>query len=215
MSFLSRQYPLFSRSDQALWEEADSWRKMGDRFEIQEGDALAKIVKDYPFRPYTEDARERLIELKRAVPEADPAAWAREKYDIENHTRPGLISRGTGFFTGRPDTSPAAKNGAPTMESLQPFTPVSVPGAVSGDVGGVSDVSVSVEGGATILVAPPTNHPVSAQQVKDYQKAQVKAQQKARKDAKKKGLIPAKPAETTVPPATGTTPAGTSPILSA
>jgi outer membrane protein assembly factor BamD len=259
-AFLSQQYPLYSGSDQALWELADSYRKMGDRFETQEGDALTKIVKDYPFSAHVDEAKARLTALKRAVPEADPAAYARQKYDLEHRTKPSLISRGTGFLTGRADTSLAAKNGAPAMESFRPAVPVSVPNiagtgqtGVSDVVGGVvndstnldkspdarmsskngevvpeasgtgeqkasvgsngQDAAIGPAGGAAPAaakadVAPPTNHPATAQQIKDYQKAQLKAQQKALKEAKRRGLVPAKPGDPNAPqPAT--TPAGT------
>src|SRR5580658_938888 len=37
------QYPLFSQADLALWEEADSYSRMGPRFRQKNGDALAKI----------------------------------------------------------------------------------------------------------------------------------------------------------------------------
>ena len=35
LSFLTQQYPLYSGSDQALWELADAYKHMGDRFENQ------------------------------------------------------------------------------------------------------------------------------------------------------------------------------------
>ena len=35
MSFVTQQYPLYSGSDEALWELADSYQHMGDRFENQ------------------------------------------------------------------------------------------------------------------------------------------------------------------------------------
>jgi outer membrane protein assembly factor BamD len=241
--YVTKQYPLYSGSDQALWELSDSYRKMGDRFEAQEGDALTKIVKDYPFSTHVGAAKERLTALKRPVPEADAAAYARQKYDMETRKRPGLISKSTGFLTGRPDTSLATKGkgATPAMESFRPATPVSVPNLPSGGANGVSDVVGGVVGDTSTLdkspdarmsqqnganvpaavgtgeqkasvssngqdsaasttvaaapkadAAPPTNHPVTAQQMKDYQKQQQKAQQKAVKaynDAVKKGKI--------------------------
>jgi outer membrane protein assembly factor BamD len=259
-SFLAQQYPLFSGSDQALWELADSYKKMGDRFETPEGDALTKIVRDYPFSLHVAEAKTRLTALKRAIPEADPAAYARQKYDLEHRTRPSLISRGTGFLTGRADVTLAAKNGAPQMESIRPNTPVSVPNIGGGTQTGVSDVVGGVVTDSTNLdkspdarmsskngevvpesqgtgenkaslgsngqdlvpapaggapaapkadVAPPTNHPVTASQIKEYQKQQAKAQQKAAKEAKRRGLTTTnKPADaTTAAPAATTTPA--------
>jgi len=258
-AYVSQQYPLFSSSDQALWELADSFRKMGDRFETQEGDALTKIVKDYPFSLHVDGAKQRLAALKRAIPEADPAAYARQKYDAENRTKPSLISRGTSFLTGKADTYRATKGGAPAMETYRPATPVSVPETAAGGKTGVSDVVGGVVGDSSNLdqspdarmsskngqvvpeavgtgeqkasvgsngetsavaaapkpeAAPPTNHPVSAQQMKEYVKAQKKAQEKAAKDAKKKGLpppsaTPAAPAATATPAAAAGVPAAT------
>jgi outer membrane protein assembly factor BamD len=263
-SFLAQQYPLYSGSDLTLWELADSYRKMGDRFEPQEGDALTKIVKDYPFSVHVGDAKARLTALKRAIPEADPAAYARQKYDMENRTKPSLISRGTGFLTGKADTHLAAKNGAPAMESFRPNTPESVPKVGGGSQTGTNDVvggivtdSTNLDkspdarmsskngevvpegagtgenkasigsngqnvvptpaGGAATAApkpdaAPPTNHPVTAQQIKEYQKAQVKAQQKAAKEAKRRGLTTTnKPADATAQPAAATTAPATTP----
>ncbi len=61
LAYVSRQYPLFSGADQALWELADSYKHMGDRFEKQEADALARIVRDYPLSDHVDDAKARLV----------------------------------------------------------------------------------------------------------------------------------------------------------
>ena len=58
--YLTSQYPLYSGSDEALWLMADSWRRMGDRFENQEADALTRIVKDYPLSEHVDGAKEQL-----------------------------------------------------------------------------------------------------------------------------------------------------------
>jgi len=42
------QYPLYSRADEALWSSAESYRRMGDRFEQQQASAYVRIVRDYP-----------------------------------------------------------------------------------------------------------------------------------------------------------------------
>src|SRR5215471_6467405 len=44
---LTDQFPLFSRADEALWEEAEAYKRMGDRFENQQAGAYSRIVKDY------------------------------------------------------------------------------------------------------------------------------------------------------------------------
>jgi len=139
-SYVTQQYPLYSGSDQALWDLADSYRKMGDRFENQEGDALTKIVKDYPFSSHVDGAKERLTALKRPVPQADPAAYARQKFDLENRTKPGIMSRAIGVVSGKPDTSLASKGGAPAMTGIRPIIPVSVPATAAGTQSGINDV---------------------------------------------------------------------------
>src|SRR5579863_9078285 len=143
LTFVTQQYPLYSASDDALWELADSYQHMGDRFENQRAAALTKLVRDYPLSSHLEDAKEMLTAMKRPVPEADPAAYARMKYELEHRTRPGLIHRTLSPFESHPDVFLAAKNGAPAMESLRPPVPVSVPAVAAGGQHGISDVSAS------------------------------------------------------------------------
>jgi len=142
MAFVAQQYPLFSGSGDALWELADAYKHMGDRFENQEADALTRIVKDYPFSDHVDDAKALLTEMKRPVPSADPAAYARAKYEMENRGRPGMIHRVLGPFISRPDVYLAAKSGTPAMQGLRPPVPVSVPAIAAGTQSGVSDVAV-------------------------------------------------------------------------
>ncbi len=78
--------------------------------------------------------------MKRPVPEADPAAYARQKYESENRTKSSLMSRAIGTVTGHPDTSLAAKSGTPAMTTLRPSVPVSVPAIAAGGASGASDV---------------------------------------------------------------------------
>ena len=123
------QYPLYSQADEALWEEADSYSQMGPRFRAKEGDTLAKLVRDYPLSPLPMMAKKKLESLEMAVPEADPAAVARMKYEIDNRTKPGLIHRAVDMVRRGPDVSSAAKSGTPTMVNPKPAIPASVPAA--------------------------------------------------------------------------------------
>lgn len=146
-SYLTQQYPLYSGSDQALWEGADAYRKMGDRFENEESAALTKIVKDYPFSSHVDEAKARLTALKRPVPDADAAAYAHWKYEMENRHKLSMLGKVTNVVTGRPDTSFAAKSGPPIMTAMRPPVPLSVPKSAAsttpppGGAAGVSDVS--------------------------------------------------------------------------
>ncbi len=157
------QYPLFSRADFALWEEADSYRKMGKLAREKEGDALQRIVRDYPLSVYVEPAKKRLKELEMAIPEADPRAVARMKWEAENRTKVGLISKSTEFLKRGPDTSKAAKSGQPTMTNPKQSVPLSVPVPAStaatnvpAPAAGVNDVTIApVANGTSALDTKP------------------------------------------------------------
>ncbi len=66
-------------------------------------------------------------EMEMPVPEADPAAVARMKYEAANHVEPGRIHKLTDFMRRNPDVSDAAKSGAPTMDPPKREIPASVP----------------------------------------------------------------------------------------
>ena len=140
---LTDQFPLYSQADDALWDLATDYQHMGDRFENQQAAAYTKIVRDYPLSSHVEEAKARLEEMKRPVPEADPVAYARMKYELENRTSRSLLGKVWGPFSGKPDTSVAAKSGSPQMTGFRPQIPVSVPQSAAG-VTGVTDVGVSV-----------------------------------------------------------------------
>jgi len=146
LSFVTQQYPLFSGSDNALWDLSDSYKHMGPRFDNQRAAALTKLVQQYPLSSHVQSAKESLTAMNRPIPEADPAAYARMKYELQARTRPSILSRTLGPFETRPDVHMAAKTGAPAMESIRPSVPVSVPAVAAGGQSGVSDVSAGVVG---------------------------------------------------------------------
>ena len=138
------QFPLYSKADEALWQLADTYHRMGDNFEGQQVQAYQRIVKDYPLSAHAEDARAQLEVMKRAVPEADPVAMARMKFEMENHSKPGPVSHFWGLFRSRPDMSQAAKSGAPPMEGFRPLIPASVPPAAANPSGTLGSNEVSI-----------------------------------------------------------------------
>ncbi|MBV8817952.1 MAG: hypothetical protein JO022_06320, partial [Acidobacteriaceae bacterium] len=151
------QYPLYSKADLALWQLGDSYSKMGTRFRTKAGDAYARIVKEYPLSPYADDAKRRLTDLELPVPEADRAAYERQKWELEHREKPGMVSRNTQFLKRGPDVSMAAKSGAPAMSSIRPTVPVSVPvpvGAAAGAGGINGDVSAVVGDGTQTPTKP-------------------------------------------------------------
>jgi len=130
MGRLVDQYPLFSAADEALWEMADSYEKMGGknhRFKREEVEAYTRIVRDYPLGNRVEDAKKKLTALEAPVPEADPAAMARMKYDQEHPVKHGLFAKATDMVRRGPDVSKAARSGTPAMATIAPRAPISVP----------------------------------------------------------------------------------------
>ena len=89
-------YPLFSKADEALWKLGDSYGRMGPRFADKSAAAYARIVKDYPLSSYADEAKGKLEEMEKPIPQADPVAYARQKYEIENRTKQGPL-----FLRGR------------------------------------------------------------------------------------------------------------------
>jgi outer membrane protein assembly factor BamD len=150
------QFPLYSQADEALWMLADSYRRMGDRFENQQADAYTKIVRDYPLSAHVDEAKSRLEAMKRPVPEADTVAYARMKYELENRSKRGMMSKVWGPFSGHPDLTDAAKSGTPQMTGFRPSIPASVPGAAAAQGQGVTDVTgTAVGGSANVLDSSP------------------------------------------------------------
>ena len=141
---------------------------MGKPARDKEGEVLAKIVRDYPLSPYVAEAKKMLKDLEMPIPEADPRAVAHMKYEMENRTRIGLISRDTQFLKRGPDTSMAAKSGMPTMTNPKQSVPMLVPTPASTAAAnappstGVNDVTIApVENGASALDTKPDARPVA------------------------------------------------------
>jgi len=140
------QYPLYSKADVALWQMGEAYAKLGNRFRKQEGDAYARIVRDYPLSSYADAAKSKLKEMELPVPDADPVAVSRMKYELENRRKPGMLSRTTDILRRGPDMSAAARSGSPAMTTLRPATPVLVPqpaGAAPGFTGDVTATTVT------------------------------------------------------------------------
>lgn len=151
---LTDHHTLFSKADEALWKLGDAYTRMGPRFRDRAGQAYARIVREYPLSTLVEDARKKLRAMELPIPEPDQVALARMQYELENQNKPGLMHHFWGIFRKSPDTTMAARSGAPAAESLRPSIPASVPAATPG--GGVSaDVTVSPITGPSALDTEP------------------------------------------------------------
>jgi outer membrane protein assembly factor BamD len=114
---VTNRYPLYSRSDRALW-------MLGDIFEKSEKKEIAanyfsRIVRDYPLSRLVPDAKTKLVALKVPVPQPDPKAqsWMTAE---QNAPRPrtSLVKRPLGLLKSGPtgEMATAARVGAPTLE---------------------------------------------------------------------------------------------------
>lgn len=113
---LTKRYPLYSKSDTALW-------MLGDMFEKSErkdlaGNYYAQIIREYPLSKHVPDAKTKLKAFNMPVPQPDPKAveWMTAE---QNAPRPHdtLPRKTLGMFRGAPDVHTAAQNGMPTMEA--------------------------------------------------------------------------------------------------
>jgi outer membrane protein assembly factor BamD len=182
--------PIYSAADEALWMLGGAYDKMGARFKPQSVKSYQRLVKDYPLSSFVDPAKKRLKDMEAEVPEADPVAVARMKYELENKTKNGMMHDFWAVFKKSPDMTAAAKSGAPAMTSLRPSIPVSVP-VPAGATGGVNDLGGTVITGQSDLDKKPD----------DRMSVQNKAA--AGTPEKKEEAAPAAPATPAAAPATG------------
>jgi outer membrane protein assembly factor BamD len=114
---ITKRYPLYSKSDHALW-------MLGDIFERSEHKEIAslyyaQIVRNYPLSPLAGDAKSKLKAFKVPVPQPDPKAqaWmAAEQNTPREHD--SLIKRPLALVRSGPHAEliAAAKTGAPNLQ---------------------------------------------------------------------------------------------------
>jgi len=157
------QYPLYSPAAQALWMDGNAYSRLGTRFRAKAGDAYTRIVRDYPLSPYADQAKKKLQELELPVPEADPVAVTRMKFEAANHVEPSKLRKMTDFIRRNPDMSDAAKSGTPTMDPPLREIPVTVPVTADGTAAGFTgDVTVApVTGNSALDTQPDARTPAA------------------------------------------------------
>jgi outer membrane protein assembly factor BamD len=114
---VTKRYPLYSKSDQALW-------MLGDIFEKSEKKEIAsvyysRIVKDYPLSALAGDAKKKLVAFGVPVPQPDPKALAWMQAEASApRVKPGLLSKPMSLVRTGPEKEKAvaARTGTPNME---------------------------------------------------------------------------------------------------
>ena len=151
LTYAADQYPLYSNTDQALWEAGKAYMGMGPKYRSNAADAFSRIVREYPLSARAEDAKSQLQDMEVPVPQSSREAYDRQKYDIDNYKSPSMVSRSAGFLFRGPDVSHAAQSGQPPMQDKAFPIPASVPKAnnnldanASGTGGGTTDIQGGV-----------------------------------------------------------------------
>ncbi|MEO8663021.1 MAG: outer membrane protein assembly factor BamD, partial [Bryobacteraceae bacterium] len=156
LQMITDHFPLYSNAGDALFQLGDDYTKMGPKFRQRAGDSYAKIVRDYPLSERADDAKKRLEELEMPIPEADPVAIARMKYDDANYQKPGMMNPVTSVLKKGPDVRKASKSGTPVMTAMRPGIPVSVPVPAAPAAAGFNgDVTVSTVADSSVLDSKP------------------------------------------------------------
>ena len=112
---LTRRYPLYSKSDTALWMLGDIFEK-SERKDIA-SNYYAQIVRNYPLSSKVPDAKGKLKQF--GVPIPQPDAKAVEWMTAEQNTpRPkeSVFHKPLDIFHSGPDMHTAAAHGLPNME---------------------------------------------------------------------------------------------------
>jgi outer membrane protein assembly factor BamD len=114
---LTKRYPLYSKTDKALW-------MLGDIFESSEKREIAsvyysQIIRNYPLSQYVPDAKNKLAAFKVPIPQADPKALAwmtAEQNTPRQHD--SLVKKPLALVRSAPhdEMIVAARNGTPNLE---------------------------------------------------------------------------------------------------
>jgi outer membrane protein assembly factor BamD len=114
---VTSRYPLYSRSDRALWMLGDIFDK-AEKKEVA-ANYYSRIVRNYPLSSLVPDAKTRLVAMKVPVPQADPKAQAWMTAE-QNSPRPhtSLAKKPMGIFKSGPtsEMKTAARVGEPNLE---------------------------------------------------------------------------------------------------
>jgi outer membrane protein assembly factor BamD len=130
---LTGSYPLYSGSDEALFElgglyekEAAAMKKqkvpdaqkerLVAQFEKKAIEAYSKIITRYPAMDRVGDAKRRLEALKAPIPVPTAEALAASKAEESSRDKLHMVAKVTGNFKKHPNVAPATKVGEPSLQ---------------------------------------------------------------------------------------------------
>lgn len=109
-----RDYPDFSRQDEALWVLALALEK--EKHIVPAGYYYGKIISEHPLSPLVENARKKLEDLNLPIPEVNPQALARAQAEMENLPKSSFLGRVMHVFSKKPNVSSARRSSRPPVE---------------------------------------------------------------------------------------------------
>ena len=129
---LTDAYPLYSRSDEALFILGQDYEQQAERTRATNlpdalkqhlindylnnaAEAYSRIVTRYPAMPRYQDARHRLAAIERPVPTPTPEAIAQNKKELASRTATTRYQSFLNNMSKRPDLSAAARVGTPSL----------------------------------------------------------------------------------------------------
>ena len=130
---LTESYPLYSLTDEALFELGSLYEKetaairnqpipdaqkekLVAQFEKKAIDAYSRIVSRYAATARVGDAKKRLEALKAPIPVPTPEALAESKAEEESRHKLGLVDNVASSFQKHPNVLPASGVGEPNMQ---------------------------------------------------------------------------------------------------
>ncbi len=157
---VANRYPLYSRTDRALW-------LLGSIFEKSERKDLAanyyaRIVRNYPLSGMADDAKKKLAALNAPIPQPDPQALARmQQEQAADHRGPRVLGKMTGILKSGPNVKMAATAGKPNMEPESAASGVDILTPGSGQNTVVGSASTSAGTVATVAAGSGEAGPVT------------------------------------------------------
>ena len=181
------RYPLYSKSDQALWMLGNIWQATEKKeFAVP---YYARIVRNYPLSPLVPNAKSRLKTLGAPIPQPDPqaVAWMTAEQNAPRqhealikkplrliHTGPGQELRAAAT-TGKPTMTPDSESetGVDVLRGGNQsqiggagtgIVATITPGGTGGATSGAENVTPATDGGdATPAAQPDQNSPTTTE----------------------------------------------------
>jgi outer membrane protein assembly factor BamD len=112
---LVRRYPLYSKSDTALWMLGDIYEK-SERKDIA-GAYYGQIIKNYPLSAKADDAKGKLKAFGMPIPQPDPKAlaWMQAEQNTPRQ-KESLVHKPMAILHSGPDMHMAAAHGLPNLQ---------------------------------------------------------------------------------------------------